>query len=433
MQRKERRKAPALLLLLAVMVAAAVVVAGCGSSGSSSSTESTTKEEAASSTEPASETSEEPAKASEESSEEGGGKFASIAGKEFVKGVPTLEELWEGEVEPPPSSGPPIKKNVSVVFVSCGQEAPGCAAVPNAMKEPAEKLGWNFRIINGRLNVNNGWSNGVREAIALKPDVIIIHGMNCPDVKQPLEEAKQAGVAVMGLEDVDCNSKAAGNEEKLFSVEMEYNKKIHNGEQYFYRWGVNEGAYAADTSEGKGKIILGHYQETFGKPLQEGIESVLGKCSECEVVEEIPFTAAEQVANGPYVQKFRSALIKNPEANVAMPILETGIVAGGIGNAIVEAGRGQNMITVGAELNPPGAQLMEEEKGYTGAPAAHSPVWMAWGALDEINRFLNKQPAVPEGVGFVTVEKGHNFPPPGKGYESSYPFKEKYEKLWGLK
>ncbi|MGH2938421.1 MAG: sugar ABC transporter substrate-binding protein [Solirubrobacterales bacterium] len=421
-------KAPTLLLLLALGIVAAAVVAGCGSSSSSSSSssESTTAEGSGGAETTAGE-------ASGESSEEGGGKFEAIAGTEFVKGVPTLEELWEGEEEPPPKSGPPVKKNVSVVFVSCGQEAPGCSVVPNAMKEPAEKLGWDFRIIDGRLNVNNGWSNGVRQAIALKPDVIIIHGMNCPDVKQPLEEAKSAGIAVMGLEDVDCDSKAAGNEEKLFSVEMEYNKNIKSGEEYFYRWGLNEGAYAADTSEGKGKIILGSYQETFGKPLQEGIESVLDKCAECEVQEEIPFTAAEQVANGPYVQKFRSALIKNPEANVAMPILETGIVAGGIGNAVVEAGKAQSMVTVGAELNAPGAQLIEEEKGYTGAPAAHSPVWMAWGALDEINRYLNNQPAVPEGVGFVTAEKGHNFPPAGQGYETSYPYKEGYEELWGFK
>lgn len=402
------RRLHAVFALLSIGLLA-VVVSACGSS-KSKGTEST---------------------ASSSSGATSNAAAAANPNKVYAPGVPTLAELYKGNEHAPPTTGPKVKKGVSVVFVSCGQEAPGCAGVPDAMGEPAQKLGWSFRIINGKLNTNNGWPNGVREAIAAKPSVIIVHGMNCPEIEQPLKEAKAAGIPVMGLEDVDCNDKFVGGE-KLFSIPMEYTETEKSGGEYFYQWGVYQAAYAIDASQGKGKIIQTVYETPFGKHQKEGQDAMLSKCAECKVVEEIPFTEAEQEPNGQLYQKFTTALVQHPEANVALLNFDTDTNTAGLSKAVVDAGKAKSMIVIGGEGYAPADQLVREEKGDTAEPAAHDGSWMAWGALDEINRYLNGQPPVPEGVGFVTIDKNHNMPPAGQNYKTTIPYQTSYLKLWGL-
>lgn len=396
-----------------VALAVAIVVAGCGSSASSSSTSSSSTGGSA-----------------------GTGASASSAGaadasSEYAPGVPTLAQLYKGSEAAAPTSAPTPKKGISIVFVSCGQEAPGCANVPDAMQEPAKKLGWNLRIINGKLNVNNGWPNGVREAVAAHPDVIVVHGMNCPEIEQPLKEAKAAGIPVLGLEDVDCNDKYVGGKEALFSIPMEFTTTEKNGEQFFDEWGALAADYVIDASKGKAKIIQTVYETPFGKHQLQGQEEQLKKCSGCQVVAKLPFTANEETPNGPVFQKYTTLLTQNPEANVSLFNFDSLGVTAGLSKAIVDAGRADKMIVGAGEGSAPTLQVIREGKGWTGE-TAFSASRIAWGALDEINRYLNKQPAVPEGVGFRVVDKEHNMPAAGQEYESPLPYKAAYEKAWGV-
>jgi ribose transport system substrate-binding protein len=412
-------KSRPVILALFGLIAAALVVAGCGSSGGSSSSGS-----ASSST--GGETKTTPA------NEEGAEAGEAVASMEYAPGVPTLEEMYEGNEEPPPSSGPKPKEGISIVFVSCGQEAPGCANVPDAMEEPAKKLGWNFRIINGKLDVNNGWPNGVREAVAAKPDVIIVHGMNCPEIEQPLKEAKAAGIPVMGLEDVDCNDKYVGGGEPLFSIPIKFAKGEENGEEFFDLWGKLSADYVIDASKGEGKIIQTLYETPFGKHQLQGQEEELKKCSGCEVVATLPFTANEETPNGPVYQKYTTLLTQNPEANASLFNFDSLGATAGLSKAIVDAGRAEEMVVGAGEGSKPILQLMEEgNKGWTGETAFDAKR-IAWGAIDEINRYLNNQPPVLEGAGFRLVTKGNNMPPAGHEYESPTKYKPIYEKSWGL-
>jgi ribose transport system substrate-binding protein len=397
--------------ILGLLIATALIVAACGSSSTSSTG---TTSAAATST-----------------SASSGGSSAPNPNTVYAPGVPTLNELYKGNVHSPPTSGPPVKKGLSIVFVSCGQEAPGCAGVPDAMEAPAKKLGWSFRIINGKLDTDNGWPNGVREAVAAKPSLIIVHGMNCPEVEQPLKEAKAAHIPVMGLEDVDCNDKFVGGE-KLFSIPMEYTETMKSGGEYFYQWGAYQADYAIDATKGKGKIIQTVYETPFGKHQGEGQNTELAKCKECKVEAKIPFTAAEQTADGALFQKFTTDLTAHPEANVALLNFDTDTNTAGLSKAVVDAGRAKTMVVIGGEGYAPADQLVREEKGDTAEPAAHDASWIAWGALDEINRYFNGKEPVPEGSGFVTVDKNHNMPPAGKNYETTIPYQEAYEKIWGL-
>jgi ribose transport system substrate-binding protein len=406
-----------LMLLLAVPLLA-VALSACGSGGGDSTT-------AANSTaaESGTETGE------ESTASESGGSEAS---EESGAGALTLEELYAGEEEKVPTSSPPIKKNVSLVFVSCGQEAPGCAAPAQAMEEAAAALGWKFRITDAKLNANNGQQRAVREATALDPDVIVLDGMGCPDVTQPLNEAKAQGIAVMGIEDVDCGD-VAGGDEDLFDVEMIYNQHLETRKQYYTVWGERQASYAVDVSEGKGKIMLLPYLGSFGELISQGWENVFSKCGECEIVDELPFASTEEAPNGPLFQKFGTALLQHPEAEVLISPFDTPLSVSGVAQAVVEAGRAEDLTVIGGEGSQPALEAIIEEKGVSADANAHASAWSAWGAADEINRFLNEEEAVPEGLGFIAVDKEHNMPPKGNlsaVYETEYPFRKEYEKIW---
>lgn len=351
--------------------------------------------------------------------------------KVYAEGVPTLDELYKGTETPPPTTGPAIAKKKTVIFVSCGQASPGCAGVPNGMKEPAKLLGWNFKIIDGQLNANNGWANGIRQAIAAKPDVIVVHGMNCPDVQQPLQDAAKAGIPVMGLEDVDCDDALLpdGGSKALFDVKMQYAEKNITGADYFEQWGATAAQYLVNATEGKAKIIQAVYQPIFGEHMKKGQDREIAKCSGCEVVATIPFGPADQAPNGALVQKFRTVLAQHPEANAVLGGTDAVVTTAGIAKAVVDAGR-KDVIVLGGEGYEAAQELIKNNQGVT-AEAAHDGVWMAWGAVDNLNRFFNGQPAVPQGVSFRVIDAKNNLTP-GKDYVSPIDYKAAYKKMWNV-
>jgi ribose transport system substrate-binding protein len=302
------------------------------------------------------------------------------------------------------------------------------------MVHPAALVGWKFRIIDGQLNANNGWSNGVRQAIAAHPSAIVIHGMNCPDVEQALRDAKAAHIPVMGLEDVNCNDPLlpGGAGPSLFQIPIKYNKNIPNGEAYFTDWGRFQAAYIVDATEGHARIIQTVYQPIFGAHQYAGQESMLKKCKDCQVVAQIPFGASDQVPNGPLFQKFSTDLVKYPQANAAMLNFDTDVNTAGLSKAVVDAGRQNGMQVVGGEGYAAALQLVRSDQGDN-AEAAHDGHWMAWAAIDELNRYFDHKPPVPEGIGFVIIDKNHNMMPVGQDFHTSINYKKQYEKIWHVK
>jgi len=413
------------LLIIPVIVMALVLALGlaaCGSSSSSSNTSGSTGEETTATTEGG--------EATTASAEGGETPFPNVEPeKVYAPGIPSLEDLrTKGSESEPPTSGPPAKKNVSAVFVSCGLESPGCRVLAEEGKSAAEALGWNYKIIDGK-NSTQGWIAGVRAAIAEKPDVIITNGMACPEVVEALKEAKEAGIPTLGLWGTPCNEPLYGEEsaEPGFTIPMLYNKEFETTEKYYYAWGAIEAQYMVDATEGKGKMILAPYAPAYGKSMLEAWETELGKCAACEILDTVSWVNTEQ-ANG-FTAKFETALVQYPEANAALfPFDSTAVNAGGA-KAIVDAGRKDKMVANCGEGGAEAQDLIRNEAGVTGCAAGMDLKWLAWAGMDEANRALQGQESVPEGVGFHVVDKS-NLSPSGKGVESKVDYVKAYEKIW---
>jgi len=400
------------LLLVVGVVMAAVALAACGSSNSSSSstTESTETEE----TEPA--------------TSEPEGASGSTETTVYAKGVPTLAELYEGSEEEPPTSGPKAVAGKSMIVVSAGEESEGARVATEYLVEAGTKIGWKASNLDGKLNVNNGYSNAIRTAIASKPDAIVLVGINCPEVKTSLEEVKSAKIPLFSYAGLDCGT---GSEE-LFTMPQEYNKNAGNAEESYEEYGEFMAAYAINATEGKGKIIQTTFTAGFGEAIAKGQETVLAKCTECEVVENVEFEPAETAPGGLLYSKFETALTKYPEANAALITFDS-LATAGLSKAIVDSGRSDEIFAVAAEGHKETLRLIREGAGLNAEGAASSTGWTAWGLVDNINRFFAGEPSVPPGVGFVSISKEKNMPPAGQNYETSVEYKPAYEKIWSGK
>ena len=409
---KPKARLASRLLILAGILAAAVSLAACGSSSSSSSSSSSTSTEET--TSPGS----------------SGGSGGSPETTTYVSGIPTLEELYEGTSEAPPTTGPKAVTGKEVIIVSCGQESPGCLGATEDIAEGAKTIGWKEKVVDGKLNVDNGYSNAIRTATASSPDAIVLIGINCNEAKTAIEEAKAAGIAVAVNAGADCGT----GSEKLFAVNQYFNKKAKGVLEFFEQYGENQAAYVMDKTEGKAKVILVEYLGLWGKAISRGWAAAFGKCSECEVLDTVGFEPADLAPGGPLSQRFETTLTKDQEANSVIISLSVASTYTGLAKEIVDSGRADQILSVTGEGLADAMQLIGEGGGGLNASgAAYDQVWSSWGLVDNLNRYFNNEEAVPQGVGFTAVDAEHNLPPKGENYTSAVPYKKAYEAIWSGK
>ncbi len=97
------------------------------------------------------------------------------AAKAVVEKVTKPNPPWDG-----PSTGPKLQSGKTVVYVSADQRNGGARGVAEGMDEAAKLAGWDFRVIDGQGTVS-GRSAAMNQAIALKPDAIVLGALDAAE------------------------------------------------------------------------------------------------------------------------------------------------------------------------------------------------------------------------------------------------------------
>jgi ribose transport system substrate-binding protein len=356
---------------------------------------------------------------------------------EYAPGVPTLAQLYASSENAPPATGPKLPASKSVIFLSCGQASAGCAGPALVMRDIAKQIGWKYKIIDGAFGVNDGYNSGMRQAIAAKPDAIVVHGIACPQILQPLKEAKAAGIPVINIQAPDCDDpKTPGGPSEALFVNMQFNKDFKSASEFFYQWGFTQASYVIDATQGHAAILRDSYTGSLQGVYQTaGQDAALARCGDCKVLGTVHWVASDVGANGVLNQKFATLLTKYPDANAVMLSYDSVATAYGVAKLIADAGRQMSMVVVGGEGYASAQQMIREGTGIT-ADVGQSAEWMAWGALDAMNRYFNQSPQVPQGIGYRVIDASHNLSPDGKDYAPPNPpidLSGTYLKSWGVK
>src|SRR5450755_1498487 len=117
---------------------------------------------------------------------------AVAAAKAALAKAAAPARTWDG-----PTSGPKAQANKFVVYVSTDQKNGGALGVGNGVVEAAKAIGWRSQVIDGQGTVS-GQAAALSQAIALKPDGIVLGGIDAVGLKTAVERATGLGIKVVG-------------------------------------------------------------------------------------------------------------------------------------------------------------------------------------------------------------------------------------------
>jgi ribose transport system substrate-binding protein len=389
---------------VAAILAFGTVVAACSSSGSTA-----------------------PGQQSKTGSASGGGATQ--------KATTALEKWYQGTDRALPTSAPKPQPGKNVWVISCAQAAEGCSVPAKAIEEAGTKIGWHVKIVDGQFNPSEE-SNGIRAAVANHADAIVVIAGDCPNTKTALQDAKNAGVVIYADFSVDCDE--AGGGPKLF-----------DGYASFDAAGTSYGAYlktihdavvvdwVTSKTNGAGHVLLVNETDLPNAQIEAaGYKALFPTvCPGCTMTD-VKFTGQDLIS-GNLKNLVAAALAKDPSINVVVAPYDAAITIG-VG-AAVQQQVGRHIMVTGYEgLSANIAQIKAGGPGNlaTGFPSQ----WVGWSTVDELNRILNKQSVVDEGMGYQAVAKGHNQPTATTFYDGNVAgdgkprqdYQSNFLKNWGL-
>jgi ribose transport system substrate-binding protein len=338
-----------------------------------------------------------------------------------------LDAAYKGTDRQPPTTAPKPTPGKKIWIISPGQIGESASIPTNAAKEAGELLKWNMTIYDGKLDIAN-FSLGIRQAVAAKADGIILDAIDCPLVKQALTEARAAKVKIVGYYALDCDDPNVKGT-PLFDGSVNFGSQFGSYAELTRAWGAAKADWVISKTKGKAKVISFKEDELLVvKYIREGFEQELAKCKSCEIVKTVDFTLADL---GPKLQqKAQSALLQHPEANAIHVPYDSAMLLG-ISAALLQSGRNDQIDVVAGEGFPTNLELIRSNKGEDAANAFPAK-WTGYAAVDAMNSLFNGQKPQDSGIGYKMIDREHNLPPAGQGYEPAVDYKAAYRKAWGV-
>ncbi len=122
------------------------------------------------------------------------GNAAAIvaAAKQSITQVVAPVSTWNG-----PRTGPKAQKGKTVIYISSDQRNGGALGVSKGAAEAAKAIGWDYKIIDGQGSVP-AQTSAIGQAIAQRPDGIILGTVDAVGQKATLKQAQNNGIKVVG-------------------------------------------------------------------------------------------------------------------------------------------------------------------------------------------------------------------------------------------
>jgi ribose transport system substrate-binding protein len=338
-----------------------------------------------------------------------------------------VDRAYKGTDREPPSQAKKPQPGKKVWIISPGQIGESASIPTNAAKEAGEAVGWKMTLYDSKLDVAN-FSLGIRQAIAARADGLILHSIDCPLVKQALNEAKKANVKIVAYYSLDCDDPSVKGE-PLYDGSVNFGSQFGDYAALTKAWGAAKADWVIAKTQGRAKVISFKEDELLVvKYIREGFEEGLKKCKTCEIVKTVDFTLADL---GPKLQqKAQGALLQHPEANAIHVPYDSAVLLG-ISAALIESGKNDQIDLIGGEGFPSNVQLIRDNKGQDAANAFPSK-WTGYAAIDTLNSLFHGEKPQDSGIGYKLIDKEHNLPPAGQGYEPVADYKGAYKKAWGV-
>lgn len=102
------------------------------------------------------------------------------------------QKAWDG-----PTSGPAAQQNKTIVYLASDMRNGGVLGVSRGIEEAAKVTGWKVRVLDGQGSVS-GRTAAFNQAIALKPDGIVLGGFDATEQATGIKAAAAQHIPVAG-------------------------------------------------------------------------------------------------------------------------------------------------------------------------------------------------------------------------------------------
>ena len=325
---------------------------------------------------------------------------------------------WDG-----PTTGPKLQPNKKIIFIASDMKNGGVLGVQQGLAEAAKAAGWSLDVLDGAGSVKDQLS-ALNQAIARKPDGIVIGGWNPNVAKIPLKKAIKEGIVLTAWHAVPAPGPVP-------AYNIFYNVTSDSNE-------VSKMAalYAVAKSNGTAKVLIftdSLYQIALDKA--NVMKDVINHCSGCQLLEFIDTPLADTSNRMPgmtfsllqkYGDKFEYSLaINDLYFDFMAPALQTA-GKGSNGKPPFNISAGDGSVTA----------YQRVREGKSQVATVPEPLNLhGWQLLDEFNRaFAGQKPS-----GYVTpahlVTKENIGSDGGQNnqFDPDNHYRDHYKAIWGIK
>lgn len=323
---------------------------------------------------------------------------------------------WDG-----PTTGPKAAKGKTVVFVSLTQNSSGNNDASKGAGDAAAALGWNYSVIDGKGNATDS-ANALQQAIALKPDGIILGSIDPASNKAALDQADAAGIKV-----VSWHSTSAPGPVPEAHIIVNVSTPP---DQIAYL----AGEYAVVHGNGMAKAeVISDRQYQIVITKSDAIEKAIAECDTCQLLSEDngPFGEVPQRTpslTNSLLQKFGADLqymltFNDVYFDFVVPTLKSAGVEPGNPPFLISAGDGSE------------SAYQRIRTGQFQIATVPEPAYMhGWQLIDELNRAFNNEPpsGYVTGVHLVTKDNIDADGGDQNRYDPQNGYQDQYKKIWGV-
>ncbi|WP_237481733.1 ABC transporter substrate-binding protein [Lichenibacterium dinghuense] len=321
---------------------------------------------------------------------------------------------WDG-----PTTGPKAAPGKTIIYIAGDLRNGGTEGVSRGVGEAAKAIGWTLRILDGRGDIS-ARTAAVNQAIALKPDGIVLGGFDAVEQNAALATLKAAGIPYVGW-----HATVAPGPDPATGMFANVNTRISDVAQ-------TASDLAIVDSNGKaGVVIFGdsNYEMAIGKARM--MEADIKKCPGCTVLslEDSPMTEAST-----RMPQLTTSLLQRFGAkwtySLAVNDLYYDFMAASLAAAGVDGTGAPHNISAGDGSESAFQRIRAKE--YQIATVAEPLTEQGWQLVDELNRAFAGQPwsGYVSPVHLVTAENIAYDGGPRNVFDPDNGYRDAYKKIW---
>jgi ribose transport system substrate-binding protein len=335
--------------------------------------------------------------------------------KQVVEGATGRVDKWDG-----PTTGPTAQPGKTVVYVAADLRNGGIQGVGDAFKEAAGVIGWDARVLDGQGSVS-GIDSAFGQAMALKPDGIVIGGYDILQNAAKIEQAASSGIKIVAWHGAPKPGPVPDTK-VLFNVTSDSAKVAEVAAMY-----------AIAKSEGKaGVVVFTDSAYAIALSKARAMEAVVKQCAGCTVLSFEDTPLADTSSRMP---QLTTSLLQRYGAKWTYSLAINDLYYDFMGPSLVSAG----IDPAGPPFNISAGDGSESayqriRSGQFQTATVPEPLSLqGWQLVDELNRaFAGEEPSgYVAPVHLVTHDNIEYDGGPKNIFDPDNGYRDVYRKIWG--